>query len=145
MFSFKEKICRSAILPHHTTTPMCLERKLNSTLLLGLLVNVLHHHTGMMTEPQLNESGDPRGHPKKLKSSLIFLSCVINHPTIQSKSVLLSNHLDMRSRNQDLMFVTYHSHWRFCVSSCSFMFIPQLMLLSMLKWVHTWGKQINYP
>lgn len=69
---------------------------------LGLMVNALHQQTGMMTVPQLM-SETSGGHPKELKSSIclsalpIFLSGVIKHPRIQSRSESVSHHSDMRN------------------------------------------------
>lgn len=99
MFSFKGKICRSAILPHHTKTTLdeLRERKLNFYPPLGLMLNALHQQTGMITEPQLKWIR-PREASKETAVinwglvTPIFLSRVIKHPRVQIRSESVSHH-----------------------------------------------------
>lgn len=102
MFSFKEKICFSDT-SHKNNTGWVKRREIK---FYPLLVNVLHHQTGMMTEPQLNESSDSRMHPKRWVThqyvshcSNIFVWC--HQPSREFRvSQSVSHHSVMRSRSQ---------------------------------------------
>lgn len=117
---------------------------------LGLLVNALHHQRGMMTEPQTNERGDPRrncSHQFLSHLSNIFVWCdqpsenserewVIQWSLGYEEQKSVETHGWEGYDGGDVSF-PLSSIWSWCVSSCSFMFVSEWMLLGMLKWVHT--------
>lgn len=162
MFSLKGKICRSAISPHHTKTTVdeLRERKLNFYPPLGLMLNALHQQTGMITERQLKWIRPREASKETAVIDLglvmpIFLSGVIKHPRVQSRSESVSHH--WHEEQKSLETVLHGGGCNGCnisfpralpeggvslvAASCSY----QWMLLGMFKWVHTSGKLCNYP